>query len=152
MTVYWVAGAGDPTGGLTVQAGANDVRIISVELANLSGAGEVGWFYIGTPGASSMSGGTTQVPFPAKIGSPAALATARVGGADLTGTYRMCGGWAVTASVSGLGTTNLQANNAVGQWAPLGDLVLPPTGIFEVYGSIDHAVIWFEEMRLSWSY
>lgn len=150
MTVYFTSHSG--TAGATIQAGANDVRIMGIELTETGGRPVCGWIYVGTPGSSSTSGGSTQVPQPAKSGAPASLATARIGGASLSGTTRMCGTWAVTSSSSGIGTTDPRAITAVATWIPMGDLILPQGGIFWVQGGITSAVIWFEEMRLSWSY
>jgi hypothetical protein len=150
MTVYFTSAT--DRGATTIQAGANDVRIIAIELSETGGNPVCGWMYVGSAGSSSMSGGTTQIPYPAKSGAPACLATARVGSTTAAGTTRMCGAFAITSSTTGLGTTNPQANTAVATWVPMGDLILPPGGIFYVQASCSTTNLWFEEMRLSWSY
>lgn len=143
MTVYFIQG----TGGCTVQAGTSNLRIIGVELTETSGFQSNGYFYIGVSGSSSTSGGSTQTPAPAKQGSPTSTASARTSGASVAGTFRMCGAYVVAS-----GTVSSGAVTAVSVWKPMGDLILPPGGVFWQFGGAAQVVIWFEEFRLSWSY
>lgn len=143
MTVYWVRGdAGD----LAIRAGTNDIRIIGVEVGEISGGQANGWFYLGPPG-STISGGTVQAPLAAHQGAPASTATARVVGGTVSGSPRLCGSY-VAAST----TVSSGAVPAVTTWAPVADLIIPSTGTFSRTGGGYVTVVWFEELRLSYGY
>lgn len=144
MTVYFINSG---SGGAAIQAGSNDVRIISVQFTEIDGFQDNGYLYVGFPGVSSMAGGSASTPAAARAGSPAPTASARIAGATLSGTQQLCGAYVVASSTGGYG-----AVTAVAEWKPQGDLILPPTGILLASGGNYQKVIWFEELRLSWSY
>jgi hypothetical protein len=144
VTVYFTtSGAGN----FAVQAGSNDIRIIGLEFVTISGSPDNGWLYLGQPGASSMTGGTVQAPFAAHQGAPASTATTRIEGCTVSGTSRLVGSYVVPSTTNGFGTVT-----GVTQWQPIGDLIIPSTGIFHRGGGSYQAVLWFEELRLSYGY
>lgn len=139
MTVYMTHAE---SGGTLITAGTNDVRIIGIEILNFSGLRDNGWLYIGTGGTAN---GTTQSPITAKVGSPASTATAKVAPGDgySGGSRSVVGGYVTSSSSSTFGSFT---------WVPLGDLIIPTGATFQVAGGASAEEVWFEELRLSWSY
>lgn len=148
MTVYFsTSGAGE----VALVVGANDIRIIGVELLDQSGTSNNGWFYVGQPGSSSASGGTVQAPYAAHQGAPASTVTARLAGASASGTFRVVGAYVLTSNI-GSGTGGSYINSVTATWKPQGDLIIPAGGIFRRTGGAYTTVFWFEELRLSYGY
>jgi hypothetical protein len=140
MTVY-VVNAAD--GGTLIQAGANDLRIIAAQFINTKSTADNGWIYVVT-GSPSITG-TTLVPLPAKSGAPASTATVRVAPSENVtgGTNRIVGMYVMNGSSTTLSST---------EWKPTGDLVIPSGYVFRVFGGASAETVWYEELRLSWSY
>lgn len=140
MTVYVVEAE---AGGTVIQAGINDIRIIGVEIVNFSGAGDNGWLYVIT-GASSING-TARTPLPAKVGAPATTASVKVAPGDgvTGGVSKVIGMYTMNGSSTTFG-------NAV--WQPMGDIIIPSGTVFRVGGDASAEAVWYEELRLSWSY
>lgn len=140
MTVYTTNAS---AGGTVIRAGANDIRIIAVDLLNSSGGPDAGSFYVYTGGTLA---GTSQTPSPASVGAPASTATARVAPGD-----SVTGGTG-QRRVGGYGLNGTSTSYGVFVWQPVGDLILSSGSIFQCFGAPSNEVVWFEELRLSWSY
>jgi hypothetical protein len=143
VTVYVVTSA---AGGCAIRAGTNDIRIIGVEVVEISGGQANGWLYLGSPG-NTISGGSLQTPQPAREGAPASTATARVAGGVAAGTWRLCGSYIAPS-------TNGSSGPVVGvtRWEPEADLIIPSTGTFHQTGQGYQTFLWYEELRLSYGY
>ena len=150
MTVYFST-SGGPTGNHALTVGANDIRIIGVELMHNTGGPISDWFYLGQAG-SSASGGTVEAPYPAHFGAPASTVTARIDDATVSGTFRFVGSYVLPNSTVGLGTTDPYSVFTTTTWKPQGDLIIPTGGVFYRRGQPYITVIWFEELRLSYGY
>lgn len=148
MTVYFVSVNPGPA---VVRAGSNDIRIIGVELMDTKGYPYRGFLYVHNGG--TLTGGSAATPTTSSPGAPASTATACSGtGADVSGgTNRFIGSYIVASSVGGGDVPSGTTFAGTSAWQPLADIVLPSGSCFRVSGTPFIAVIWFEELRLSWS-
>lgn len=113
--------------------------------------------YIRRHEGSTISGGTALTPTPLQQGAPAATATARSGSISASGTQRNV----ALALVSGAGDNALsdgtvqQLSNGAASFQPAIDLIIAPGDVF--FLTLDangwcNVTIYFEELRLNWSY
>mgnify|MGYP001038978440 CR=1 FL=1 len=147
MTVYFVAANPGP---VVVRANSNDIRIIGAELMDTKGYPYLQYFYIHPSG--TISGGTSDTPTAASPGAPASTATTRYGsGAAVSGGSSFIGSYVVNSTVGGQWQPYGTTFAATAAWQPFADVVIPAGSVFRLEGTPYIAVIWFEELRMSWS-